>query len=178
VRYTKKVIRESFLGLLEAKPIMGISVKEICELAQINRATFYSHYRSPYDLLERIENELFEDLSSEVIAKYENDIDTIVKKAFEIIGKNYDLCRVLFSENGDKQFLNRAMSVSRKATIALWQAKYPDASKQQIEFLFAFVLHGAVAVIEQWVRIGMKETPFELGVIADKVSQIWLRKKK
>ena len=51
VRYTKMVIRESFLDLLQTKDISQISIKEICEKADINRATFYSHYQDPYDLM-------------------------------------------------------------------------------------------------------------------------------
>jgi AcrR family transcriptional regulator len=178
VRFTRNAIRESLLGLLENKSIHKISVKEICEAAQINRATFYLHYKSPYDLLRRIEDELFESLSSEVIDKFDSDIGFITGKAFEIIGQHFDLCRILFSENGDRQFLDRAMSVSKERTIASWRAQYPGASKLQVEYLYAFVISGAVAVIERWVRSGMRETPLELGVVADKMCRFWLRGKK
>ncbi len=178
VRYTKKVLRDSLLGLLETRSIQTISVKEICELAQINRATFYSHYRSPYDLLEQVEGELFEALSSEVLDKFETDIDGLTERALDIVRRNYDLCRVLFSKNGDRDFLKRTMSVSREKTMAAWRALYPGAPERQIEFLFAFVLGGAVAVIEHWVAIGMEEPPRELGLIAEKVSQYWLKKRK
>ena len=44
VRYTRKVLKESLLSLLKEKPINKITVKEVCELAELNRATFYSHY--------------------------------------------------------------------------------------------------------------------------------------
>ena len=48
VRYTRRVIKESFLALLHEKPINKITVKEVCEAAEINRATFYSHYTNKY----------------------------------------------------------------------------------------------------------------------------------
>ena len=51
VRYTKNAIKEAFLSCLEEKPVNQITVKEICERAQLNRATFYAHYRDCYDLL-------------------------------------------------------------------------------------------------------------------------------
>lgn len=90
MRYTQRVIKESLLKLLAKKPIKKITVKEICELAQINRATFYLHYQDPYDLFEQIENELFEDLSSTVAAK-QRDISTLIKEVLKIIEKNVDL---------------------------------------------------------------------------------------
>ncbi len=178
VRYTKKVIRESFIRLLEAKPIQKITVKEICARAEINRATFYSHYRDPYDLLQQIEDELFEDLSTRVVKKYTyENLTAITQRAFEIIADNIELCRILFSGNGTRQFLDRIMSLARETTISGWKAKYPRATKYQIEFLFQFFIAGCVAVLEYWVKIGMKETPIELGEFALKLADIWLKKK-
>lgn len=37
------LIRRAFTTLLRQKPIQSISVKELCELAEINRGTFYAH---------------------------------------------------------------------------------------------------------------------------------------
>ena len=54
VRYTQRVLKESFLSLLRKKPINKITVKEVCELAELNRATFYSHYSDCFDLMEKI----------------------------------------------------------------------------------------------------------------------------
>ena len=62
VRYTKMVIRESFIALLKEKPIAKITVKEICTGADINRATFYAHYADPYALLHEIEESLIHDV--------------------------------------------------------------------------------------------------------------------
>ena len=62
VRVTQKLIREAFTGLLKQKPIQSISIKELCELAGINRGTFYAHYRDIYDLREKIEDEMYRDV--------------------------------------------------------------------------------------------------------------------
>lgn len=61
VRYTKMVIRNSLLELLRIKPIAKITVTEICERADINRATFYAHYSDPSDLLHSLEAEVIEE---------------------------------------------------------------------------------------------------------------------
>ena len=60
VRYTKRVLKESFLKLLKEKSVNKITVKEVCELAELNRATFYLHYSDCFALLESIEQELLE----------------------------------------------------------------------------------------------------------------------
>ena len=51
VRYTQKVLKDSLLQLLEKKLINKITVKEVCELAERNRATFYAHYTDCFALL-------------------------------------------------------------------------------------------------------------------------------
>ena len=40
VRYTRRVLKDSFLLLLKEKPVNKITVKRVCELAEVNRATF------------------------------------------------------------------------------------------------------------------------------------------
>ena len=64
VKYTKMVLKESFINLLEKKEISQITIKEICEDADINRSTFYTHYTDQYDLLRKIENELLDNVSA------------------------------------------------------------------------------------------------------------------
>lgn len=58
VERTQKNIKEAFLQLRAKKPIEKITVKELSEIAYINKATFYLHYKDIYDLSDRIENDL------------------------------------------------------------------------------------------------------------------------
>lgn len=62
VQRTRKNIINAFLKLRSKKPLEKISVKELAELAQINKATFYLHYKDVYDLSETLENELIENI--------------------------------------------------------------------------------------------------------------------
>ena len=60
VKRTKTNIINAFLRLCAKKPPERITVKELADLAEINKATFYLHYKDIYDLLETLENDLFE----------------------------------------------------------------------------------------------------------------------
>ena len=64
VRKTKALLRESLQRLLLEKPLREITVKELTEAADVNRGTFYSHYRDIYDLRDQIEEELFQEFVS------------------------------------------------------------------------------------------------------------------
>lgn len=55
---TKKAIVNAFLSLRAKRPLEKITVKELCEIAMINKSTFYSHYADIYELSDFLENEV------------------------------------------------------------------------------------------------------------------------
>lgn len=57
IERTRKSIINAFIELRGQKPIEKITVKELADLAFINKATFYSHYKDIYDLSEQLEDE-------------------------------------------------------------------------------------------------------------------------
>lgn len=59
VKKTKNSIINAFLQLRAKKPLERITIKELADLAEINKATFYLHYKDIYDLSEHLENDLF-----------------------------------------------------------------------------------------------------------------------
>ena len=76
VRKTKDSLRHCLAELLKKKKIQEITVKELTEMSDINRGTFYLHYRDVFDLLEQIEAELMEEFNSTL-----NRFDSEVIKA-------------------------------------------------------------------------------------------------
>ena len=54
----KKAIRNAFAELLVEKEVSQITVKNIAEIANINRKTFYSYYSDVYELVDDIENDI------------------------------------------------------------------------------------------------------------------------
>ncbi len=59
---TLRSIKNAFLQLRSRKPLERITVKELTELAEISKTTFYLHYKDIYDLSEALQNELIEDI--------------------------------------------------------------------------------------------------------------------
>lgn len=50
IKKTKNAIKEAFLQMRQKKELEKISIKELCDLADINKSTFYTHYHDIYDL--------------------------------------------------------------------------------------------------------------------------------
>ena len=70
--FTKKALKNTFLELLEKKPLAAITVKDIVAECGVNRNTFYYHFRDIPDLLESIVQED----CNQIIEDYP-DIDSI-----------------------------------------------------------------------------------------------------
>ena len=63
VRKTKRQLRLALMKLMADKSIKDISVRELAAIADINRGTFYIHYKGVNDLLLHLEDEMAERLS-------------------------------------------------------------------------------------------------------------------
>ena len=58
IEKTKQSIINAFIELRSRKELERITIKELCQKAQINKSTFYSHYRDIYDLSDKLETEI------------------------------------------------------------------------------------------------------------------------
>ena len=99
VRYTKMIIKKSFISLLKERPINKITVKAICEMSEINRATFYKYYNDPFDLMEKIEEDLFN-----LKKKFIKDLQSVIsaKKIIKLKKAEEDFNRELLKQMREK----------------------------------------------------------------------------
>ena len=157
-------LRESLLALLQQYPISRITVSRICEQADVNRSTFYLYYQDAFDLLRQIEDELYGELH-QTIEKFDSTMPSveILRRVYEVIYKNRDLCRVLFGEFGDKDFLKKIGSVQRERTIADLKQRFHGIDDVLLEYLFAYSSYTNIGIIERWISNDFHETPDQLA---------------
>ncbi|KHF41650.1 TetR family transcriptional regulator [Halalkalibacter okhensis] len=165
IKYTQMVLKESFMKLLKQKPLTNITIKELCELADINRSTFYSHYKDLYDLLYQIEDGIIEDmnqtLSSYNYTKNEEAIQ-MTEKLLEYIVKNSESCQTLFSEHGNPTFQKKVMMLAHQHLLkSLIQDKH--FIPVNIEYLSLFIANGSIHLVQHWLKNGLKESPKEMA---------------
>lgn len=173
VKYTKMVLKESLIKLLKEKPISRITITEICEEADINRATFYAHYSDQYNLLKQIEQELVDDINK-YLANYnfhQNDPESLqmMEKIFEYIKENSELCSVLLSESGDKEFRKDVLMIVQKQCIQEWTTK-KSVNKDIAEYLYSYATNGSIGAILKWLQNGMDRPTHEMAQIIIKMT--------
>ncbi len=173
IRYTRMVLKESFLKILAKKDISSITVKEICEGADINRATFYSHYRDPYDLLHKIEEELLGNIAAR-LAGYTSDVGEVttidmVEHIFEYIRENAQLCKLLLSDRGDLDFQKKIMMLIYNRDIDESVSRGVITS-EDAEYIFSYTITGCVGVIQKWLDGDMKKSARSLAELLVRLS--------
>lgn len=176
VKYTKMVLKDSFITLLEKKDISRISIKELCENADINRATFYAHYNDQYDFMNQIQNELLFNIEGHLSAFIQNDLPAtladMVEQIFEYVKENARICKLLLSERGDLNFQKRVfMLVYEKIINNI--AKDGTISKEDAEYIHAFTLTGCIGIIQKWLNDDMKKPPCFMAEIIMKLTTVY-----
>lgn len=164
VRYTKMVLKEGLLKLLKKKPISHISVKELCELADVNRATFYAHYADPQALLGAIEDELVRGICGVLDLSHfdgRNVSDDLFERVFAFIEENRDACAVLLADNGDVSFQRNVAQIVRLRCIQA--AGEHGVAPWQEEYIYAYGSIGCVGLITRWLSEGTPRTPKEMA---------------
>ena len=98
---TKRSIINAFLELRSKKPLEKITVKELSELAFINKATFYTHYQDIYDLSEQLETEFVTNILNQIpyTEFMIDDTKACVEKLFLALSSQKSILDILFSGN-------------------------------------------------------------------------------
>lgn len=95
VRKTQKAVKTAFAKLLSNNDIKDITIKELCEEADINKSTFYLHYKDIYDCADSFMNDVV-DKTIQIMEPYDfselvNHLPEIMEKIMLIFNENREL---------------------------------------------------------------------------------------
>ncbi|KAF1084034.1 DNA-binding transcriptional repressor AcrR [Sporotomaculum syntrophicum] len=180
---TKRLIRNVFTELMEEKGFEGITVKELTTKADINRGTFYLHYKDKQDLLEQCEEQIINEIND--ILKIERQLNLeetlnyyskyepppFVVKLFDYILENASFMKVMLGPNGDPSFQIRMKESLRKNMLVKIEEKF---HKEQMmvpqECLLAYISSAYLGVIQYWLESGLKESPRDMALVLLKIT--------
>ena len=170
VRRTKKLLTQALTQLLQEKQINEITVKELTDLADMNRGTFYLYYKDMFDMLEKIEDGMFEALDA-IISLHEHDdvsqqTKPILLDLFDFIEENQEVCRVLLSPHGDMNFLHRLNEVVREKCLKAWPDIRKEKGEADFDYHYSFVVFGCAGIIRAWVNRNCPESAEKMAEMA------------
>jgi len=93
-RFTRKAIIQTFREMLEKTPLDKITVTNIIEKCEINRNTFYYHFRDIYDLLESF---FKEELERVIEANTNESWQNILRDVLQMVTENRQIVYHIFN---------------------------------------------------------------------------------
>ena len=175
VRRTRAMILAGFIQLMQQKPVKDISVRELADLVDINRSTFYLHYTDIYDLLEQTENNLMDQFLAIIDKNHTSltlqEFSDKLEQFFAILAENQPLCRALMSPNGDIAFvrkLEKLIAEDGVKTLRLLSDE-KDLDAQDLNYVASFFLSGCVGMIDLWLQDGCQQSAQHMADLSMKL---------
>ena len=162
IKITKRLLKDAFTEMLKEKDIYHISIRELCEKADVNRTTFYKYYGNQFDLLDEMENDLLRSIEETF---NEENIDEArgIEKILLFLEKDIDFTRLLLNSSVDAEFPNKLFSLATVTrTVEKTMANIPI---QEREYIHRFLLYGAYEIIRTWVNKDNRESAKEMSII-------------
>jgi len=155
--FTRKAIKETFLNLLEERPLSEITVKDIVETCGINRNSFYYHYQDLPALLEEIVREE----TQGIIRKYPN-VTSIVEgydALIEFVSHRRRAIMHIYRSVNREMFENSLMQLSEYFVRSYLETAMKDfpispEDRQDIVNYYKCVVFGLVI---DWLNSGMSD---------------------
>ena len=169
VRYTKMVLRESLSKLLKENPIEKITVKQICEDADINRGTFYSHYSDQFDLYDHIVEELIEggfECLGNFMVQTDEELNQRLISVFEYIKDNGELIKTLISKGVEYRVEKQIRDIVKNIYLS---KNTSDIDIDYINCAYSFIAAGAISLVRQWLNSDTSKSPEEMAVFSRKL---------
>lgn len=156
---TKAQIEKTFLELLNDKPIGQISIKDLTEAAEINRNTFYYHYKNLPDLTESIVRGFVDDLLLNHPPTYDS-IEDCFLAAINFIRDNKQIVYHIYNSS-NRAIFERHLWHLCDYTVASFISSFSDdgseITAEERTILKDFMKYECFGFAIDWINRGMPD---------------------
>ena len=167
---TRANIRNVLVEIMSEKPISRITVSEVCELAKINRKTFYRHYRTVGDVLEELENEFLKEFSEHLQSGSLLNIGAVVRGVSDTVKLHRDFFARLMRYNPEIFTSGRMKLALRRTISAALRNIGAGTSEPDLNAISEFIVSGVLSVYASWFSNGCREDIDALAGISVKTA--------
>lgn len=164
---SKKFLKQALITLLEEKKISEIKVVMLCERAEINRATFYSHYKNVYQLFNEIIEDYFDSVCSFIFKINDTNASQTKKEMFKdfisYVDSNSSLFMMIFENSNNFEFSSNQYKALQQKIYEKISLHSPDS--RYGEYLTNFFIYSGGSILYTWAKNGKKESYEEISKI-------------
>ncbi|MEM7537792.1 MAG: TetR/AcrR family transcriptional regulator [Chloroflexota bacterium] len=171
IRRTRKLLQDALIQLLRQKPLAKIQIKEIVDVADVSRPTFYHHFETKEELLFSHMDDVFEEIRRAVFVDMA-DGDTVDFLQLLITSfKQWQLHSealqwVLQVEN--KDLLIAVLHTHIETLRHEYEKVVPSVTIQPQFGAYAghFISGGLYMLLKSWIDNGLQESAETMGTLA------------
>jgi len=155
--FTKKAIKDTFIELLNDRPLSQITVKDIVEKCGINRNSFYYHFHDIPSLIEEIVTEE----ANRIIDKYKtlDSLEMGFNAAIDFAEKHRRAILHIFKSVNRDIFEQYLWKVCDYVVVSFCNTVFADKpiSDEDRDIITMFYKAQCFGMVIDWLRNGMKE---------------------
>lgn len=156
VKKTKKAFEKSLVELSREHPLNKITVKMLCEKAELSRNAFYSHYEDINGLIRSIEDSLAAEAEALLEALKEmgfpKNVYATVEGLINLFDENKETCQMLFDKSVSKSFIPRMSKLFCDFNYQYFAEYHGDTKKMHFEFFYTFISNGFYGLLSHWMK--------------------------
>lgn len=156
VKRTKKAFETSLTELSCQYPFNKITVKMLCDNAELSRNAFYFHYKDINDLLRSIEDDVVEEIVSllETMERidFPENVYVSVESLINIFDERRDTVLMLFDKNYSVSFTTKVSKIYSDFNFKYFCRYHAEDKKIKYDFFYMFLSSGFYGIIRYWLE--------------------------
>ncbi len=174
---SRRMIRESFVELLQEKPFEKITATDIINRSGLNRSTFYAHYPDLKGIIDEITGEviaLFRQMLTEMdFSRFLNDPVPNLKQVVAFLAENQELYRLLGQSNLSYVYLEQMKKVLIQQVLESPNLPTEGLSPISVNIRIRMLLSGVIDTYREWLAGGIDYTLEEMTSEVASIIQTW-----
>jgi AcrR family transcriptional regulator len=169
---TKQLLFDALMSMLQEKGFEQITVTDISNRAEINRGTFYLHYKDVPDMLQQYKDEVYESLKSHVeklnileAMTYadKDEAYPVSVKIFEEFARHADFLAIMFGPKGDLAYATRFRELMASRIYEKLKLVPPNKVSMPQDYLIAYVTSANFGLLRHWLESGLSQSPAQMA---------------
>lgn len=174
-RRSRKLLKESLLELMKRKTFSDISVRDVTDAADMNRATFYLHYTGTAELLQSVEEDLLEELQALVDAHMQETVAVgsvapVFEPVLDFAVEHRETCAILFASSEASGFFQSIQRLVHENGAPLVKTWFRPADPRLTDYLLNFLAWGFIGLLSEWFEKDMALPKAELLAAAQRLA--------
>lgn len=167
---TKTALKTALLSLLKVQPLNTISISKLCNVANVDRNTFYCHYSIPEDIFKEILDDHKHTILNEINKTAPNyNYKDMLFRICDYMYQTKELSVLLFANFSGFSYLQHITDASNEHILNIFQKNNVNLNFAELQTINRYATGGTTLLIQDWVLSGTNEPPER---IADKLNEI------